>query len=115
MVEHYHKPRAKSGRMRRVCHHDTRGAACSPLFIRGNMDYLSILQSFAFPVAACIIMAWYVKYITDENNKRLDQVNADHKQEVHQLSEVIQTNTLAIQKLTDFIMHDVRVNNDDGR
>ena len=83
--------------------------------IKNIMDYLSILQSFAFPVAACIIMAWYVKYITDENNKRLDQVNADHKSEVSKLSEVLQNNTLAIQKLTDFIMHDVRVNNDDGR
>lgn len=83
--------------------------------IKNIMDYLSILQSFAFPVAACIIMAWYVKYITDENNKRLDQVNADHKSEVSKLSEVLQNNTLAIQKLTDFIMHDSQVNNDDGR
>ena len=67
------------------------------------MDVITIIQSFGFPIAACACMAWYVKYITDENNKRLDDLNRDHKEEVQSLSEALQNNTLALQKLTDYL------------
>ena len=31
------------------------------------MDIATLLGSYAFPVVACLGMAWYVKYITDKN------------------------------------------------
>lgn len=76
------------------------------------MDILTIIQTFGFPVAACVAMAWYVKYITDENNKRLDELNHEHKEEVSSLSTALQNNTLALQKLTDFL---IKQGADDGR
>lgn len=67
------------------------------------MDIITLIQTFGFPVAACAAMAWYVKYITDENNKRLDDLNRDHKEEVQSLSTALANNTLALQKLTDYL------------
>ena len=69
------------------------------------MDVLTLIQSFGFPVAACSVMAWYVKYITDQNNQRLDSMNKEHREEVQRLSSVLENNTLAIQKLTDYITY----------
>ena len=50
-------------------------------------------------------MAWYVKYMTDQANSRLDTLNREHREEVSRLSSVLENNTLAIQKLTDYIMY----------
>ena len=76
----------------------------SPLWAK-KMDVITLIQSFGFPVAACSVMAWYVKYITDQNNSRLDSMNKEHREEVSRLSSVLENNTLAIQKLTDYIMY----------
>ena len=69
------------------------------------MDILTLIQSFGFPVASCCAMAWYVKYMTDQANSRLDTLNREHREEVSRLSSVLENNTLAIQKLTDYIMY----------
>ena len=47
-----------------------------------------IISSLGFPVAACIAMAWYVKYITDKHDKEMDKVTT-----------ALNNNTLALQKL----------------
>lgn len=75
------------------------------------MDIIQMIQAFGFPIASCCAMAWYVKYITDQNNQRLDTMNKEHREEVHRLSSVLENNTLAIQKLTDYIT----MGHDDGR
>lgn len=67
------------------------------------MDIIQMIQAFGFPIASCCAMAWYVKYITDQNNQRLDTMNKEHREEVSRLSGVLENNTLAIQKLTDYI------------
>lgn len=95
-----------------VCFHVLNLLICCPLpalFRRQGigqgekMDIITLIQTFGFPVAACAAMAWYVKYITDENNKRLDDLNRDHKEEVQSLSTALANNTLALQKLTDYL------------
>jgi len=68
-----------------------------------RMDIIQMIQAFGFPIASCCAMAWYVKYITDQNNQRLDTMNKEHREEVSRLSGVLENNTLAIQKLTDYI------------
>lgn len=75
------------------------------------MDVVQMIQAFGFPIASCCAMAWYVKYITDQNNTRIDQMNKEHREEVSRLSSVLENNTLAIQKLTDYIT----LGHDDGR
>lgn len=64
---------------------------------------ISIISQFGFPVAGCICMAWYVKYITDQNSSRLDKLNEDHKEEMQKVTEALSNNTLALQHLSDLI------------
>lgn len=67
------------------------------------MDWINIISSVGFPIVACAAMAYYVKYSTDSYKEQLEKVNEAHKAEVSDLSEAIQNNTLAIQKLCDYL------------
>ena len=61
--------------------------------------FLTILGNYAFPIAACCAMACFVKYIYDQTNTRMDNLNTQHKNEVDTLSEVIRNNTIALEKM----------------
>lgn len=65
--------------------------------------FLTILGNYVFPIAACCAMAFYVKYMYDQTNARIDKLNDDHKNEVDTLSEVIKNNTIALEKMNILI------------
>lgn len=65
------------------------------------MDIMTIIGQYAFPIVACIAMAWYVKDQTDKNREQLDKIMADHKMEVKDITVAINNNTMALQRLTD--------------
>lgn len=64
---------------------------------------LTVLANYVFPIAACCAMAFFVKYIYDQTNARIDKLNDQHKNEVDTLSEVIKNNTIAIEKMNTLI------------
>ena len=64
---------------------------------------LNIIGNYAFPIACCCIMAYFVKYMYDKTNERVDKLNSDHKAEVDNLSTVINNNTVALEKLSEKI------------
>lgn len=70
------------------------------------MDILTIIQSIGFPAACVIGMAWYVKYITDQHREDRNSADNRHREEVTEITRALNNNTLAIQKLTDFIMRE---------
>lgn len=72
---------------------------------------MQLMGQYAFPALACIAMAWYVKYITDQNSSRMDKLNVDHKEEMVQVTAALNNNTLALQHLTDMMAY----NNNDGK
>lgn len=65
--------------------------------------FLTILGNYVFPIAACCVMAFFVKYVYDQTNARVDKLNNQHKNEVDTLSEVIKNNTIAIEKMNTLI------------
>ena len=59
------------------------------------MDITQVMQmimNVGFPIVMCGAMAWYVKYISDK-----------HQEEMKQVTEALNNNTLALQKLCDKI------------
>ena len=64
---------------------------------------VSIITTVGFPIVACGGMAWYVKYITDRNREDIKEERDQHDQEMKKVTEALNNNTLAIQKLTDYI------------
>lgn len=64
---------------------------------------LTILGNYVFPIVACCAMAFFVKYMYDQTNGRIDKLNDQHKNEVDNLSEVIKNNTIALEKMNSLI------------
>lgn len=65
--------------------------------------FLTILGNYVFPIVACCTMAYFVKYMYDQTNIRVDKLNDQHKNEVDTLSEVIKNNTIALEKMNTLI------------
>jgi hypothetical protein len=63
----------------------------------------SVIGQYAFPIVACVIMGWYVKYIQDNYRKDIADISIRHKDEMEKVTAALNNNTLAIQRLTDFI------------
>lgn len=65
----------------------------------------SIIATIGFPIVACIAMAIYVKYITDQQRQETKELNANHTAEMlafkDEMKEALNNNTLALQKLCD--------------
>ena len=53
-------------------------------------EVMSIISTLGFPIAMCLLMAWYVK-----------KKDETHSEEIKKLSETINQQTLNIQKLVD--------------
>lgn len=55
------------------------------------MEWLfELINSTVFPIAMCIILCYFVKYTTDENNKKIDKI-----------TDALNNNTIAITKLVE--------------
>lgn len=70
------------------------------------MDVNAILQAvgtLGFPIVCAIAMAWYVKYMTDRNREDIDKLNAQHQQEMKEVTTALNNNTLALQKLSNLL------------
>ena len=63
----------------------------------------SVLGQYAFPIVACVVMGWYVKYIQDNYRKDINEISVRHKDEMDKVTVALNNNTLAIQKLTGYI------------
>ena len=69
-------------------------------------DIVTIIQGVGFPIVMCGAMAYYVKYITDKNRDSMNDLNERHTNEISQVSQAINNNTLALQHLSDIIDKD---------
>ena len=55
------------------------------------MEWIAeLINSTVFPIAMCIILCLFIKYTTDENNKKLKEI-----------TDAINNNTLVITKLVE--------------
>ena len=68
------------------------------------MDLATIMQAVAtlgFPICCCGAMMWYVKYITDKNREEIDDMTAQHHEEMSEVTTAINNNTIALTKLCE--------------
>lgn len=64
---------------------------------------VAVISSVGFPIVACIGLGWYVKYQTDNNNKEVSEMRREHQEEIAKVTDALNNNTLALQKLCDRI------------
>lgn len=67
---------------------------------------LTAISTVGFPIVCVIFMAIYVKYITDKNREEISRLNEQHRQEMTEVTQAINNNTLALQQLSDYLTRD---------
>ena len=55
-------------------------------------DIVSLISTMGFPIVACLGMAYFFKYVFDKN-----------REDINSLRDVLNNNTLVIQRLVDFL------------
>lgn len=71
----------------------------------GFEDFLTLISTVGFPIACCLGMAWYVKYTTDRHSAQLDAIEKQHSEEMKQVTDAVNNNTVALTKLCERISY----------
>ena len=64
-------------------------------------DIVQIISAVGFPIVAAVGCAYFVKWQYEQNQKQIDEMRKEHKEETANMTEAINNNTLVIQKLID--------------
>ena len=64
-------------------------------------EVMTVINTLGLPTVVAIASMWYVKYREDKNDERLDKLNESHKQEMVDITEALNNNTLALQRICD--------------
>lgn len=64
-------------------------------------DILTAVTTVGFPIVCCGAMMYYVKYTTDKHREEIETLNTQHKDEMREVTNAVNNNTLALQKLCD--------------
>ena len=62
---------------------------------------VQIITTVGFPIAACIGMAWYVKYQTDSNKSDIKEMRETYAKRIEDATKALNDNTIALQKLAE--------------
>jgi hypothetical protein len=66
-----------------------------------TQEIMTMINTLGVPTAVAIASMWYVKYREDKNDERLERLNELHKQEMSDITEALNNNTLALQRICD--------------
>lgn len=64
-------------------------------------DIMTAVTTVGFPIVCCGAMMYYVKYTTDKHREEIETLNTQHKDEMKEVTNAVNNNTLALQKLCD--------------
>lgn len=64
-------------------------------------DVITAINAVGLPTVVAVASMWYVKYREDKNDVRIDKLNEAHKKEMTDITEALNNNTLALQRICD--------------
>lgn len=64
-------------------------------------EIMTMINTLGVPTVVAIASMWYVKYREDKNDERLEKLNEAHKQEMSDITEALNNNTIALQRICD--------------
>lgn len=64
-------------------------------------EIVSIISAVGFPIVAALGCGFFVKWQYEQNMKQNEELRKEHKEEVSKMTEALNNNTLALQKLID--------------
>ena len=66
-------------------------------------DIVSIISAVGFPIVAAIGCGYFVKWQYEQNQKQVESMRQEHKEEVQNMTKAIENNTLALTRLIEKI------------
>jgi len=64
-------------------------------------DIVSIISAVGFPIVAAIGCGYFVKWQYEQNLKQMEEMRKEHKEEVTKMTEALNNNTIALNRLID--------------
>ena len=64
-------------------------------------EVVQIISTLGFPIAMCVGACIFIKYQFDSNNKNMEELRKEHKEEVEKMTTAITNNTIALTKLIE--------------
>lgn len=61
----------------------------------------TLISTLGFPIVACIGLAWFCKYMIDQNNKHIEKMFEMYATANKENREAIEANTKVIERLCD--------------
>lgn len=65
------------------------------------MDIVQVISQLGFPIAACVAMGWYVKYISDKHREDRKETENLHRDAEMAIKEAIVNNTIVMTKICE--------------
>lgn len=66
-------------------------------------DIVSIISAVGFPIVAAVGCGYFVKWQYEQNQKQVEAMRQEHKEEVQNMTKAIENNTLALTRLIEKI------------
>lgn len=66
-------------------------------------DITTMISTLGFPIVACVGLAWFCKYMIDQNNQHIEKMFNMYDQANRENRDAIEACTKAIEKLCDKI------------
>lgn len=66
-------------------------------------EIVQVISAVGFPIVAALGCGFFVKWQYEQNMKQNEELRKEHKEEVTKMTEALNNNTLALQKLIDKI------------
>lgn len=63
----------------------------------------TLISNIGFPIACCVGLGWYIKYMTDKHDKETEQLRQSYDKQIHELKESIDKNTTALTELVIYL------------
>lgn len=64
-------------------------------------DIVQVISAVGFPIVAALGCGFFVKWQYEQNMKQNEELRKEHKEEVSKMTEALNNNTIALQKLID--------------
>lgn len=64
-------------------------------------DIVQIISAVGFPIVAAVGCAYFVKWQYEQNQKQLEEMRKEHKEEVNNMTKAIENNTVALTRLLE--------------
>lgn len=64
-------------------------------------EIVQVISAVGFPIVAALGCGFFVKWQYEQNMKQNEEMRKEHKEEVSKMTDALNNNTLALQKLID--------------